>query len=442
MADKEGLFRKVSGVVGGGNCVFSGGGVAEFAVSGVSPVIVASPGSGREVCELLALANHEGARIVPCGAGTKLSAGNAPDSLDMVIRLTRLNDVVEYDHENLSVTVGAGLGLAALGEVLAERGQRLPLDPFFAQSSTVGGTVASNSSGPLRGRYGGVRDLVLGMRGALPTGEAVRFGGKVMKNVAGYDMTKLFIGAFGTLGVITEVTFKLFPLSEAEGTVVVGFDSREEASGALDSLAGSFLEPAAVELLNAAAMEAAALDVPLGKHAYYVALGAEGFEAVVGRHFREFTALAGGSGTRELRDERHRGLWRGVSSIPETLGDPVRLKCVVPPSECAAALEALETVLSPIDPGSALLAHALSGVVYCMVRRDGLEAGDFADMVTGARGVAQSRGGSLVVESAPPGLKAAVDCWGDERPGAGLMQAINDAFDPKRVLTPERFVGT
>ena len=179
-----------------------------------------------------------------------MGLGNRPARVDAIVQLDRLDRIVEFDAANLCVTAEAGMRLAALQATLAQEKEILPLDPPADSKVTIGGLVAANQSGPTRLLYGTARDWVLGMRVVLPDGERVHCGGRVIKNVSGYDMNKLFIGSLGTLGIVTEVTFKLLPLPVMRAGVVGLFRELKQATAIVGKVLESFLLPEALDLLN------------------------------------------------------------------------------------------------------------------------------------------------------------------------------------------------
>ena len=184
-----------------------------------------------------------------------MGTGNRPERVDVVVRLDRLDRIVEFDPDNLCVTVEAGMPLARLQELIAEKKVLLPLDPPDGARVTVGGLVAANLSGPRRLQHGTIRDWVLGMRVVLPDGERIRCGGRVIKNVSGYDMNKLFIRSFGTLGIVTEVTVKLLPMPAAQASVMGLFPDLSGAAAVVEKVLASFLLPEALDLLDPGALD-------------------------------------------------------------------------------------------------------------------------------------------------------------------------------------------
>src|SRR3989442_390718 len=185
---------------------------AADAVVGVQPRLVVEPGTERELAEILRLSNEAGLAVIPRGGGTKLAWGNSPARAGLILSTARLTEVIEHAWADLTVSVGAGCTIQRLQEALAQHGQRLALDPLWPEKATVGGVLSTNDSGALRLRFGALRDLIIGVTVALPDGTLASSGGKVVKNVAGYDLPKLVTGALGTLGVITRAVFRLHPV--------------------------------------------------------------------------------------------------------------------------------------------------------------------------------------------------------------------------------------
>src|SRR5207249_1217396 len=208
-----------------------------------------APKDTDELCAILRVCDASGAAVIPWGGGTAMHWGNPPSRADVVISLEQFNRLVEHDDANLTATVQAGMRVAALQELLGGRHQCLAVDPPDTQHSTIGGTAAANINGPRRMAYGGVRDLVIGMKMVLATGEQVKAGGKVVKNVAGYDLCKLFVGSLGTLGIITEVTFRMAPRPESAASFLAS-GSLAQCIRFVGQIFSSPLLPAAVTLIG------------------------------------------------------------------------------------------------------------------------------------------------------------------------------------------------
>jgi glycolate oxidase FAD binding subunit len=355
---------------------------------------------------------------------------------------------VEFDAENLVVTAEAGVRLGDLARLLAERREFLPLDPARMDRRTVGGVLATNASGPSRLLYGTARDLVLGLRVALGTGERIRCGGKVLKNVSGYDLNKLVIGSLGTLGVITEATCRLLPMPAARATVAGAFPDLPRAAAVIARSLQSYLLPEAMELLDAQAMRAAPR-LALGHAAGYgLAVSLAGSPETVERQRRDFTRFftEGGAGaTSTLDAEESPAAWREIRDLlEETAGTPerLRLKLAVPIAETPAFVGKAEELLRSRQWRGRVAAHAGSGIVRAAGEipagappeavRDGVEA---------LRRAAEAAGGSLVVEGLPGSAKRRLDAWGKPGEGLSAMRRLKQEFDPGGLLNPGRFVG-
>jgi glycolate oxidase FAD binding subunit len=210
----DALGARLAGELDAGAVECAPASLAAHGVDGQTPALVCFPSEAEQVGSILRISAEAGAAVVPWGGGTSMRLGNIPRRVDVVIALKNMTALIEHDDANLTATVQAGMRVASFQEILGRRRQFLPLDPPHPERATIGGIVAANVNGPRRTMYGGVRDLVVGMKMVLATGERIKTGGKVVKNVAGYDLGKLFIGSLGTLGIVTETTFRMAPLPE------------------------------------------------------------------------------------------------------------------------------------------------------------------------------------------------------------------------------------
>ena len=272
-----------------------------LAFDGAMPGAVAYPSSLEEAAGLLGLASRSGAQVAIRGAGTKLGLGYPPGRVDLLLVTTRMNRIVEYEPANLTVTVDAGLSLATLQETLSSRGQWLPIDPPYADQATIGGILATNASGPSRMAYGGARDLLLGSAVATSDGRISKSGGRVVKNVAGYDLNKLWIGSLGTLALIGEVTFKLSPLPASRGMAVASFDSVDSWSDAVGRIIRLPAPPQAMAVLDAHSADELGLE-PLASspEGWILVAMATGSPAAVDRQLADIVRHCDSAGKAEV----------------------------------------------------------------------------------------------------------------------------------------------
>jgi glycolate oxidase FAD binding subunit len=405
------------------------------AVDGVPVARVARPGSVAEAGQVLAAAAADGLAVAFVGGGSKLGLGNPPERVDLLVSTERLDQVLEHAAGDLVVRVQGGARLADLQAALAPAGQWLALDPPEPRA-TVGGVVAANASGPRRLRYGTVRDLIIGITVVLADGTVARAGGKVVKNVAGYDLAKLFCGSLGTLGLVAEATFRLHPLPAAAAVVTLEVDSPQRVGAAVGPLLRSALEPSAVELAWPDWQLPGRLTVVF-----------EGIRPGVEAQAAACAELLGRVGTAAVAgsDETDAALdTLGVRPFEKA---DVGVKVTCPPADLAAVLEDLRAGPSPwLGP---VHAHAGTGVLWVasdfgegeLEASGGRMVPALAGAVTAARERLAALGGSLVLVKAPPELKRAVDAWGPAGDAVGLMRRVKERFDPDRRLSPGRFVG-
>lgn len=441
----ERAVAQLAGIVGPEHVVSSYAELERYAVGGLTPRLLVSPADAEEIGQVLVLAAREGLAVLPRGSGTKFSLGGRPRAADLFLSLERLNQIVDYDAPNLTLTVQAGARIGELRRVLTAGGNLFPLDAPF-EEATIGGILATNASGPKRLLYGTARDMVLGVRAVLANGEAVRFGGKVVKNVAGYDMNKLLIGSWGTLGVLTEATFRLLPLPEAEASLLVSFPSRDKAAGAVSAVLASQLVPSAVDLFNytAGAHIAAAAQLEAAPIGYGMAIALEGFTEAVAREANDLSALMIKQGAVEavgIRGEAHARLWTHLRDFARIeLGrdeNAAGLKITVPPGCVGEALAIVESCTNAAGPQCAVTAHAGNGVLYPFL------SGEPKQVVEAARQIQDRAGklGSAIVEWGPWAIKDQLALWGEPRPDWAIMRRLKQEFDPGDMLNPGRFVG-
>jgi glycolate oxidase FAD binding subunit len=427
------LGQALASIVGA-PAVRSGGDLAP--VDAVIPRWSAAPGSVDELGRVMALARAERLAVVPRGSGGAMSLGHPLRRADVLLDLSRMSGILEYNPDDLTVTVQAGMALEDLNARLHRRSQFLPLDPAMGARRTLGGIAATAASGPLRLRYGTMRDLLLGVRFVQADGVVTWGGAKVVKSVTGYDVPKLMVGALGTLGVLAELTLRLHPLPAGEGTWLASFPSDEAAQDFVAALVDSPLQPSRVEWLNPVAARpwgggaaAASVAVSLGSIAAAVRDQAERLEGLARR--------AGG-----LWRSADAHLWAHHGAADPARRDLVSLRIATLASEVARTARDLDDALavSAASGFAAVSGCAPLGVLRAHVAGIGAREGSM--LVSRLRESLARVGGAVVIERAPVALRAAVDPWGPVEPQAlALMRAVKQQFDPDGVLNPGRFVG-
>jgi glycolate oxidase FAD binding subunit len=406
------------------------------AVDGVPVGRVARPGSVEEASQVLRAAAADGLAVTFAGGGSKLGLGNPPERVDLVVLTGGLAQVLEHAAGDLVVRAQAGVRLADLQTALAPAGQWLALDPPEPRA-TVGGVVAANASGPRRLRYGTVRDLIIGITVVLADGTVAHAGGKVVKNVAGYDLAKLFCGSLGTLGMVAEVIFRLHPLPAAAAVVTVQVETPEQAGRAVQRLLRSALEPSAVELVVDEWGWPGRLTVVFEG----IQPGVEAqAEAAVGLLGQVGEAAVAGPGATDAALSQ-------LGARPFEKAE-LALKAACPPAELPAVLNDLRDGPQRWIGGLSTHAHAATGVLWLAsgAREGELQADApflprLVQWITQARQSLVARGGSLVVVKAPLHLRREVDAWGPAGDAVGLMRRVKERFDPDRRMSPGRFVG-
>jgi glycolate oxidase FAD binding subunit len=381
-------------------------------IGGMRPRWVASPASVDEVSAVLRLASDSGLAVVPRGAGTRLQWGAAPTQCDIILDMTRLDGLVEHTSGDLVAVTQAGMRLDDLQSRLASSGQWLAVDP--PRRGTVGGLVATAATGPTRLLHGPVRDLVIGTTMVRADGVVAKSGGKVVKNVAGYDLGKLLTGSYGTLGVIVQVAFRLHPLPETSRWVTVPVRSATEARDVVLRVAHSHLVAAGVEL-----------EWPGGSGEISVRLDgiSSGVEA---RTFDALALLGVGAAESDSAPD-----WWGT----DPTGGEVLLKVTHEVASLGRTLATIDGAAAAAGADARTRGSAAVGTFEIAVA-----GGDPAAVVGRLRDAAPTFGGAVVVLDAPAEVKAALDVWGPVR-GLDLMRRVKDQFDPHRTLSPGRFVG-
>ena len=424
-------MREMLGNVMNGTSFVPDSDLSSHAVQGLTPKAAVFPASEEELSALLKEANEERWAVSPRGSGNADRLGNLPERLDLVLGTEMLPHLIDHNPGDLTVSVGAGTNFGLLQERLAEEGQWLPLDPPLASKRTVGGVLAANLSGPLSLSHGAARDFVLGVRVASAAGVVTKSGGNVVKNVTGFDLPKLHIGALGTLGIILQATFKVLPLPKEDMTLTAEFDDLGMAVDACHEIARSQYTGEAIELIKASD----------GRNRVYARfLGSSLSVEVRLEKGKSLLERAGAKNVDTLAQDDARALWTAVADFGwnGNAKEEALLSLGHLPSKTNSVISAISDYCARNGYSLELAAGPARGVVKYKI---GAPCDQVSNAVSGLRSIASSVDGYALVEQAPLGAKAEMDVWGDPGPALHLMQRLKDRMDPHRILNPGRYVG-
>lgn len=448
----EKIILRLQEIVGTGNLINGPDQLKAFAIDGKKPKVILSPGTIAEVSKIVAYADEQRLSIIPMGNGSKMGTGGIPKKADILLLTTRLNRITDCDCDNLTLSAECGVTLDEVQKRLSQEGKGyfLPLDPPHAGKATLGGIVATNSSGPGRLLYGTARDLIIGTKAVFPNGDIVASGGKTVKNVSGYDLCKLLIGSYGTLGILCEITFKLLPLPEKTATLLLPFDTLEAAAQFSREILRSQYLPSSIEILNGLTKEK--LSLPIDSQGnYLVAIGLDGVSEAIERQVAEMSERArekGALSVEVLQSENHSSFWKEVRDFSEALTEKgsnfILLKSSFLISKCGEMMERYEKIAKEAGIDCGLICHSGNGILYSYIfvnkgARSKKES--LVSLIKEYSSVAAQNEGHLIVEAAPSDLKKRIDIWGASKGDYAIMRRLKQEIDPKGILNPGRFVG-
>lgn len=392
------------------------------AIDGVQPLGVVVPGTAQEVAQVLRQCSSARLAVVPRGGGTKLWLGNRPKKADLVLSTERLNRVIEHAWGDMTATVEAGCTIDNFQQLLKEHNQRLAADPLWPEAATVGGVLATAESGTLRIRYGAIRDLVLGVEIALSDGNVIKAGGKVVKNVAGYDLNKLVIGSLGTLGVITRTVFRLHSVPVATASYSAVLKTASEVSKMVLAILDSQFVYTGLQVRAQAAGEFA-IDVRF-----------EGIPESLQDQYDKWGHIAAGQPFDECTDE----VWTKRQKLFVNASNSAICKCSVLPARIGALCEA---VFRQAESAQVAATLVVQGTGVGEVRLDASRQQALAEVVKALRSELDRLEGTLVVQQCPVSTKEGLDVWGTRKDTLPLMRQIKTKFDPAGILNPGRYMG-
>jgi glycolate oxidase FAD binding subunit len=437
-------------IAGAQNVVADPAALDGYAIGGKIPSAAIRAESAEQIAEIVKFAVAEKLALVACGARTKIDVGAAPRQYDLALDLTRLDRMVAYDPGDMTLSVEPGIPLRRIESALAEHRQFLPLVVPFMDRATAGGTIASGVDSPLRQFYGTARDYVLGIEFVAGDGALAKSGGRVVKNVSGYDLHKLMIGALGTLGVMTRINFRTFPLPAATRTIVATFDSVGRAVELRHAIAGSALRPLVLEIVSPRAeklLGGNGLDVNRGWSVIASFAGtAKALDRSAG-DLRQMAEQKGAAGFAAVDDERPLGVSSGTSEfVPAALASSsgaTIFKLSVLPTNISAILDAAAKAADAAELSWAAVARGVGVIYFALLpgeRNDGALArvSHASDEILGQ---CAAFDGNATIPWCPAEWKSALPIWGPERGDLGPMRALKKVFDPHGVFAPGRFMG-
>ncbi|WP_165250749.1 FAD-binding oxidoreductase [Paludisphaera soli] len=386
------------------------------------------------LCDAVREEVEQGGAVYPQGGRTALDYGRPPGRPGAAVDVSALDEVIDYPHADMTITVRAGMTVSTLRGILAEKNQRLLIDVPWPDRATLGGALATGVCGPRRFGLGRPRDSIIGVSFVTSNAVEVKGGGRVVKNVAGYDFPKLLTGSMGTLGVITQATLKVRPLPGASALIWLPVDDPAKLDERLAALASSALRPVAFDFLSPSAARLVGGPVGLGRDAWTLVVGIEDDANSVDWQVDRFRVEAERADFDVLRDDATAPLWTALTEFQVETPGPFACSASLRPSQVAAFLADL-----PAERW-ALQAHAGVGVVRMQAL--GEWGGDEAEAaIAGKRAEAVRGGGNLIVTRCPTPWKARIPVWGESRQDWALGRAVKRALDPEGVMNPGRFVG-
>lgn len=397
-----------------------------LSVDGLIPDMVVEPERPSDVAEFLADAATDGLAVAPFGGATSLALGNLPERLDIGLSTGRLRGVIDYEPTDLTLSVAAGSRLADVQAVLAEHGQTLPIEVPHPERATIGGLIATALAGPRRYGAGTLRDLLIGISAAHPSGTVTKAGGMVVKNVTGFDLMRLYLGSLGTLGVVVSANFKVLPLPRFESTVLAHYRTLSDALAGARRIRVSRVQPVALEV------------AALPDDSWLLATRVEGREATV----RLLTAEAGAlvKADVEVREGRESTEWWRSCVADQEIGagrDEALLRCTCQPSETEMMVTRALAAAHDISLKTVMISPGLGALLV----RTRFPAGEAVPRFSDFREALLAAADHVVVLAADPPLKRDLDVWGRTPETIDVMRAIKQEFDPHRVLNPGRFAG-
>lgn len=448
---QAGMDSRFESLLGRGCVLVESALVQRYAIDGVSPNLVVNPQDGEQVSAVLRVCDEEKWGVVPFGSGTQQDVGKSPEQVDVVLSTEKLNRIQAYDSGDLTISLEAGVPLAQAVAACAEHRQLLPFEA--PGRATVGGALATSQSGPLRAGFGSPRDFCIGITFVTGDGIVGRGGGRVVKNVAGYDLMKLLIGSYGSLGVITSANFKLFPAPKQTTTLICDFNSLPEALALRDWLIKSPLSPIACEVINSVAVEFLRNSEPRDpddwapeksntpdKVNWRLAIRFAGSDHVLARVRKDLCSSSEVGGIEEVE------LWKQIGTYEEQVAarhkNAMIFHLEVPMAQSQSALEAADAAATNYNFVVAVIGRATIGsfvIGFLPLAIDPPSVTQYAGAASDFRS-RLSKASSAIVVRCPREAKQHFDVWGSAPTDVDLMRKVKHALDPRGILNPGRFL--
>lgn len=441
---KKSTLRNLCKIVDEKNVVIESEKLEGFSIDGVLPQIVLSPNNVDEVSEIMKLASKDSLSVVPWGSGTKMALGNKPQRADIILSTKNLGRIVEHGASDLVATTECGITLKKFQQGLKKENQFLAVDPPHVNSkATIGGIISTNDSGPERLRYGTIREFLIGIKVVKADGSIFKGGSKVVKNVAGYDLPKLYVGSLGTLGIIVEATFRLYPVPEYSETYVASFSNLDDCQETILTLLDSNIVITSLELFNPdlATSLAKRNDLDINNSTYNLAIGIRNVEKAVKEQISSAKKVCEEnngngfliSGTQELK------LWEDIRNFPWKIlkSNRVVIKAGVVVSRIPKLLQTIKQLSKENGVKTYVSVRAGSGICEIALKGEGPAV---KNVLNELRGFITSIDGHLILQEAPSDIKNGFDVWGEIGSGLGIMKRIKSNYDPNNLLNPGRYI--
>ncbi len=411
--------------------------IEKLVTDSTDAIYLAVPDTVENLAAIIQEAAQEKWRVINCGHGSKLDWGGLTDRINLVVSTQKCDRIIDHAVGDLTVTLEAGVRLVDLQATLQTTNQFLPIDPIYPQEATIGGIVATADTGSLRQGYGGIRDLILGISFVRADGKIAKGGGRVVKNVAGYDLMKLFTGSYGSLGIISQVTFRTYPLPEASLTVVIIGEAKSIAE-AIKKIKNSSLTPMAADLVTASVItqcqQKLIANLKSGNNIGLL-IRFQTISESITEQTSQLKAIAESWDLQvtSYQDEMEAQIWQKLSDltrIPHN-SDAITCKLGILPSSAVQLLQELEAMQPGQYFGRIHIGSGLGELQFL--------ASDIA-VITKMRSLCQEHRGFLTVLSAAKSVKKQIDIWGYSGNAASMMAKIKQQFDPHNILNPHRYL--